>query len=51
MEKRHWNHSFAGAQYFPKFVNGRVEVVHELRKVGISPCFTQPQCCRSNRAL
>jgi hypothetical protein len=29
---RHWNHSFAGAHDFPKFVNGGAAMEHELRK-------------------
>ena len=32
--KRYWNHRFAGAHDFPKFVNGRAAMEHELRKAG-----------------
>ncbi len=31
---------FASAHDFPKFVNGGAEVMHELRKVGISRDLT-----------
>jgi len=34
MERRHWNHGFASAHDFPKFVKVGAEVEHELRKVG-----------------
>jgi hypothetical protein len=37
MKQRHWNHGFASAHDFWKFVKVGTEVQHELRKVGTSP--------------
>src|SRR5581483_5231064 len=37
--KRHWNHGFASAHDFPKFVNGSAAMEHELRKVGTCQGF------------
>jgi hypothetical protein len=34
IEKRHWNHKFASARNFPKFVKVHAAREHELRKAG-----------------
>jgi hypothetical protein len=35
IEKRHWNHKFASAHNFLKFVKVRVVMAHDLRKVAL----------------
>jgi hypothetical protein len=37
IEKRHWNHKFASARDFPKFVKVCAARHHELRKAGTGP--------------
>jgi hypothetical protein len=35
IEKRHWNHKFASAHNFLKFVKVRAVMAHDLRKVAL----------------
>src|SRR5262249_21893159 len=43
-EKRHWNHSVAGAPLFPKFVSEHAETHDDLRKPGTrARCRCRPQ--------